>query len=156
MRNQDAPFIRQITVPNPAAGADWRFTSDGQGNRRIIAYRAILTASAAVANRIPAFVLSDGQDDFATIPTTQAITAAQAAIFSAINGSGLVTQAGGPILVPSPTDGWLLLPGWSLRTVTAAIDVADQWSAIKLLVVEYPIGPTTRETPDVPSFLETA
>ncbi len=150
----DVPYLRQVTVTNPAAGVDWRHTCPGQGIQRIVALRALFTASAAAANRIPAFVLSDGADDFATSPLLTAITANLATVISTWPGAGAIGPAAGPQTFGSPHDGWMLLPGWSLRPVTAAIDVADQWSAIRLWVVEYPTGPDVRVTPDVAMFSE--
>lgn len=154
MQNADVAYLKQVTIANPAAGADWRHTCPGQGVHRVVAMRAVLTTSAAVANRAVALVLSDGTDDFATIPAGAAIAASQTGVVSTIPGAPGVGATNGPLLLPSPTDGFLLLPGWSLRTATGAIDVADQWSAVRLWVVEYPTGPTTRQTPDVPTIYE--
>lgn len=154
MQYADVAFPKQVRVDNPAAGADWRYTCPGQGIQRVVAMRAVLTTSAAVANRAVALVLSDGTDDFATIPSGAAIAASQTGVVSSIPGAPTVGAANGPLLLSAPTDGFLLLPGWSLRTATALIDVADQWSAVRLWVVEYPTGPTTRQTPDVPTIFE--
>lgn len=154
MQNADVAYLKQVTVTAPAAGADWRHTCPGQGIHRVVAMRAVLTTSAAVANRAVALVLSDGTDDFATIPAGAAIAASQTGVVATIPGAPAVGAANGPLLLPSPTDGFLLLPGWSLRTATGLIDVGDQWSAIRLWVVEYPTGPTTRQTPDVPTIYE--
>lgn len=154
MNANEVPYLRLVTVTQPAAGADWRHTAPGQGIQRVVAARALLTASAAAANRLVSLVLSDGTDDYAIAPTTTAITATLAVPVSTFPGA----QAGGAVTTaltaPSPSDGWMLLPGWSLRTVTAALDAGDQWSAIRLWVVEYPTGPTRRRTPDVAVFDE--
>lgn len=156
MRNQDVAFLKQVTIANPAVGLEWRHTAPGHGIQRIVALRAVITTSAAVANRLPALVLSDGTDDFATIPAPAAVAASLSGVVSTVPGAPSVGAAGGPLLYPSPTDGWTLLPGWSLRTATGAIDAGDQWSAIRLWVVEYPTGPGTRQTPDVATIFETA
>ncbi len=154
MNSNDVPFLKIVTLANPAAGADWRHTCPGNAIHRVVAARALLTASAAVANRLPSLVLSDGSDDFAASPVTTAVTAGLAVPISTFPGA----PAGGALLtaltVASPTDGWQLLPGWSLRVATVALDVADQWSAIRLWVVEYSTGPNQRRTPDVPTFDE--
>lgn len=150
----DVPYLRQRGVAAPAAGADWTYSCPGQGLQRIVALRALFTASAAVANRLPSLVLSDGTDDYAASTVGTAITAGLASPVTTWPGASSFGPAAGPLGIPAPTDGWLLLPGWSIRTVTAAIDVADQWSAIFLWVVEYPTGPVSRTTPDVYAFTE--
>lgn len=154
MNANEVPYLRPVTVPNPAVGADWRHTGPGQGVQRVVALRALLTASAAVANRLVSLVLSDGTDDFAASPLTTAVTAGLAVPVSTFPGA----QAGGALTTvltaAAPTDGWMLLPGWSIRAATTALDVGDQWSAIRLWVVEYPTGPSMRRTPDVPTFDE--
>lgn len=149
MRDNDVPFVHQITVPNPGVGAEWRLTASGQGTLRVVAARALLTTSAVVANRLAALTISDGTDLFATIPAPAAITASKAGIVSTMAGAPSVGATDGPLLYPSPTDGWVLLPGWSIGSLTAGLDVGDQWSAIRMYVVEYPTGPKSRYTPDV-------
>lgn len=150
----DVPTLKQITVANPGAGVDWRHTCPGIALRRIIALRALFTASAAAANRVPTLVLSDGSDDFAASGVATAITANQATAVSTFSGAPAAGLQTGAFTIAAPTDGWLLLPGWSLRAVTAALDAGDAWTAIRLWVVDYPTGPTWRLTPDVASFIE--
>lgn len=154
MRDSDVPFLRPVTIPAPAVNTDWRVTCPGQGIWRIQALRASLATSAAVANRQVSLVLSDGTADFATVPASAAITASKTGVVSTIPGAPSLGVADGPLLFPAPTDGWLLLPGFSLRAVTANLDATDQWSAVQLWVVEYPTGPKDRFTPDVPVIVE--
>lgn len=150
----DVPYLKQASVGNPAAGVDWRYTCPGIGVQRVVALQATFTASAAAANRFPSLTLSDGSNDFATAPINAAVTANLATIISTFPGAGGQGVAAGPQLWAAPHDGWMLLPGWSIRTVTTAIDAADQWSAIRLWVAEYPTGPIDRLTPDVAYFKE--
>lgn len=150
----DVPYLKQVTVISPAVGTDWRHTCPGQGIQRIIAIRALFTAAAVAVTRLPALVLSDGSDDYATVPASAGVTTGLATVFSAFPGSTTFGVAAGPQLWATPADGWLLLPGWSLRTLTGAIDAGDQWSAIRLWLAEYPTGPEVRLTPDVHTFSE--
>lgn len=154
VNQSDVPFLKQVTQAAPAVGADWRYTGPGQGIQRIVAMRGVLTTSAAVANRLVSLVLSDGTFDYATVPSPAAITASKSGVVSTVPGAPSVGAADGPLLYPSPTDGWLLLPGWSIRASTTAIDVGDQWSAVQLWVVEYPTGPFSRQTPDLAAIYE--
>lgn len=150
----DVPYLRLVTIANPTVGTDWRHTSPGQGIQRILAIRALFTAAAVAVTRLPALVLSDGSDDLASVPANAGVTTGLATVFSTFPGSISAGVAAGPQLWAAPTDGWLLLPGYSLRTVTAAIDPGDQWSAIRIWLAEYPTGPEVRITPDVPTFTE--
>lgn len=154
--NVDVPYVRTIPVANPAAGSDWLLTGPGQGVWRVVGFSALFTASAAVANRVPTLRLSTSDGTLATAPSGAAITAGLAVTLSSFPGAAPFGVAAGPQLFASPTDGWVLLPGWQLQVVTTAIDVADQWSAIRALVVEYPTGPNRRLTPDVYAINEAA
>jgi hypothetical protein len=154
--NVDVQYVRGIQVLPPAAGAEFSVTAPGQGTWRVVALSAVLTASAAVANRLPALTWNTSDGMVASSPATAAVTAALSTRFSALAGAIGAGVAAGPQLWATPTDGFVLLPGHSLASVTAGLDAADQWSAIRLLVVEYPTGPNIRLTPDVASFLEPA
>lgn len=150
----DVPFLKQVPIASPAVGTDWRHICPGQGIQRIVAIRALFTAAAVAVTRLPALVLSDGSDDYASVPANAGVTTGLATLFSTFPGAVGAGVAAGPQLWSAPTDGWLLLPGWSLRTVTAAIDAGDQWSAIRIWLAEYPTGPEVRITPDVHTFTE--
>lgn len=122
----------------------------------MVGLSGLLTTSAAVANRLPSLQLSTSDGIVAAAPAGAAITASLATRLSSFPGAGATGVAAGPQLWATPSQGWLLLPGWSLQVVTAGIDAADQWSAIRAEIVEYPTGPNTRLTPDVTYFSEPA
>ncbi len=154
--NVDAPLVRGLVVANPAAGADFTITAPGHGTLRVTGLRALFTASAAVANRIPSLIVSTGDGDVIVSPSGAAITAGLAVSLSAYEGSAPSGAAAGPQLWGFPSAGVTLLPGWRLRASTAAIDVGDTWTLIRASVVEYPTGPNVRLTPDVDYFTENA
>lgn len=155
MNQSDVPFLKPYTVTNPAVATDWTHRCPGHEIHRVLAVRAVLTTDANVANRLPALTINDGTDTFATIPAPAAITASKTGQVSTVAGAPSVGATDGPLLWAAPTDGWLLLPGWGLTVVTAAIQAADQWSAIRLWVVAYPTGGQSRQTPDVTAIYET-
>lgn len=152
--NTDVPFVRPVQIPSPAAGADFTVTAPGQGIWRVVGLTAVLTTSAAVANRIPSLVINGSDGRLAQLVGTASLAASLAATWGTFPGAVAVAGAVSLHQWPMPTDGVVLLPGFSLASLTAAIDAADQWSLIRALVVEYPTGPTWRTTPDVPTFIE--
>lgn len=152
--NTDVPYVRPITIANPAPGAEFSLTAPGQGIWRIVGLRATIVASAAVATRIPSLTLVTSDGVVAEYGSTGTITAGQTHRYSAFSGSPNMAGTGSLHLWAFPTDGALLLPGFALTSATEAIDVADQWSLIRALVVEYPTGPQWRLTPDVATIIE--
>lgn len=150
----DVPYIKAVQVTQPAAGAEFSLTAPGQGLWRIVSLRAQFVASAAVATRIPSLILGTSDGGVAEFGSTGTITAGQTHRYSSFSGSPNMAGAGNLHLWAFPTDGALLLPGWTLTSSTEAIDVGDQWSIVRALVVEYPTGPALRLTPDVPYFAE--
>lgn len=128
---------RVVTPANPAAGVDPVLTVPGGRQWRVAALRAIFTASGAVANRVPRIRIGDGSAIYWEGGQTTAITAGLAVV---ISGSVLGPQAPGitasvPSLISLPD---LVLPQLSqIAFSTLAIDAADQWSAIAVLVEEF-------------------
>lgn len=102
--------------------------------------KARFTTSAAVASRLPAIVLKDinGQE-FAVADFGHAQTAGLAVTYTWARNFGLGINAapvtGQAVSGPLP-DAWLQ-PGDSIGTLTAGIDVADQWDQI---VIRYYTG----------------
>lgn len=130
-------ILRTIKVANPAAGADFVFTVEGGRIWQPVAVRALLTTSAAVANRVVNLNVTDGNDTLATLPNQGPQVASQVDAYTWADGYDL---AGGSIAaVGSVATGLppLALPaGYTLRGSTLALDVADQWSACTLFVIE--------------------
>lgn len=131
------PVPDRIRVNNPAAGANFSFTNTDGGLLLVRAVTFLLTTSAAVANRIVGLsVAIDGTTWLAT-STGLAQAASLAVPYSAFctASSPAITVAG--VNLPWKDDGVLLRQGHVLSSVTAAIDVADQYSAIVLDVLRY-------------------
>jgi hypothetical protein len=149
MISQDVQYIRVVQVPTPAVGTDWSVAAPGQGLWRLLAFRYVFTTDANVANRLPSLIVDDGTSALLQVsaPAVQAAGIAQS--YSGFPGSGGAALAGAPWLVPCPSDGILLLPGFRLRSSTTAIQVGDQFSAIALYIEELPTGPAVRVTPTV-------
>ena len=103
---------------------------------------------------MPSLTWATGDGDISTTPSLAAVTAGLTFRYSIFQDSEGLTGAGTFRLLSAPAEGILLLPGWTLRSNTEAIDVGDQYSLIRGLVVEYPTGPTLRQTPDVYTIIE--
>jgi hypothetical protein len=126
-------YRRVVSVPAPAAGADWSLVVPAGSVYELVSVYASLSTSATVANRGARLQLTAGgvvyldlapQAVQAASLTTRYAWAQGMASYSADNG--VVT--GLPKLY--------LEPGWSIGTQTDLIDGADQWSAVSLLVLE--------------------
>lgn len=118
-----APSIN--TPGNPSAGADISFAI-GTSPRLFVAMTATLVTSATATNRFPSLVITDSAGHIlveVASPNAQAASVTQSWCW----------MQGGPVISASPT----LLPGpfglvvpaaGLVKTVTAGIQVGDQWS----------------------------
>jgi len=122
-----------LTVAAPAAGADWSLTVPAGHIYEVLSIQASLVTSAAVATRQVSLTLSNGVAVFLTL----------AAGFSQL--TGLTRRyAWYPFANPYTVlpDGineipTTILQGLSIiASSTALIDAGDQWSAVKLQVVD--------------------
>lgn len=152
--HQDVPYVKAVNVATPGAGAEFSLSGPGQGLWRVLSLRARLVASAAVATRVPTLLVGTSDGTVAQLVGTGSVAAGATADWSGFCGSVNVAGATAVHQWQFPTDGVLLLPGFTLSSLTAAIDVADQYSLVRALVVEYPTGPQWRLTPDVSAFIE--
>lgn len=128
---------RLARVNTPVAGAEWKVTVPSGVQWVPLAANALITNSAAVGNRQYGFVITiDGAECY-----FNGNTAAQAA--AAVNtlhyqqASSLLTAAAmnGRMLIPLVS--YVMQPGDSMGSSTVALDVADQYSAVTVLIEEY-------------------
>lgn len=130
-------LLRTIAVASPAAGAEIVALVPGGVFWEVIALRATLTTSAAVANRLPVLQLRDTDSRIAYEFPGAAVQAASLAVsYSWSSGYGTSTAVSGQQL-PLPAPAPVVLAGGTVRTVTTLLDVADQWSAVVLTVREW-------------------
>lgn len=123
-------------VTNPGAGADWTFGLAATQRMRIESLAALLTTSAAVANRNVELIVDDGAN---TVWAGQIASSIVASSTVTVVGAGGNTQAGpfaSLLQIPLPTP-LILERSWRIRAVTANIQAADQWSSIFLNVEEW-------------------
>lgn len=127
---------RILTVPTPAAGADWSITVPAGVVWEIQTIKARLVTAVAVANRGAVLVVNDSILDVFSAATglVQAASLTTDHVFAREYGAA-VTGSGSAVAIAS----WPnvpLLSAWKITSLTTAIQAADQWSAIVLYVVE--------------------
>lgn len=121
------------TINPPAVGTDISFVPCGTDKVRLLAFTALLTTSAAVANRRPALALKDQSAGvYWSADAINPQAASLATRYSWARGVGaqvastIVTAERVALQLP---DLWLQ-GNDTIQTLTSGIDVADQWSAI--------------------------
>ncbi len=131
-------FIQSIQVANPAAGSEVVFAVPTLQRMLLLAFCANLQTSVAVANRRPRMELRDNSGNSLYLSaSTNTQTAGSGARYSSGNGlSGLADIGGNEVQLAWPNN-LRMQPGFVVRTLTRGIDVADQWSAISLLVATW-------------------
>jgi hypothetical protein len=126
-----------ISVAQPAAGADWSQTVPTGARWKVVAATAQLATAAAVATRLARLVIDDGTTPIFEAPAAASQAASLSVLYTYGQGAGgPVTADAAVIEGPIPNDAYLPA-GFRIRSSTGAIQAADQWSAIRLLVQEW-------------------
>lgn len=148
------PLWIQVPVPQPAAGQE--FTLPG-ARRGIVVVHALVfrfVASAVAATRVPQVALSDGSVTFFKTAAEVAQTAGQTFNYTAYDGSRPSTAAVTVVFLGWPVGGLVVPPGYTLSSLTTAIDGGDQYSSIAAYVEEIQADAGERYVPGAPSYLE--
>lgn len=126
-------WSQSLQVGNPAAGADWSVSVPTNQRWRIESLVATLVTAVAVANRVPTFIIDDGVNILFQVDAIAAEVASTTKVYALAAGQTAATGAGNTISLPLPGPQFLTT-GWRVRSSTAAIQAADQWSGISLNV----------------------
>ena len=123
----------QGTEAQPAVGVDLANVPNYGDSFRLLSLRVTLTTSAVVANRYPHFqyVTPSGAVLFETVPSTAQV-ASKSTVYQLTAGNGAPNEGSAVndnVSGIAAPDFWLPA-GTKIRTVTTAIDVGDQWSAV--------------------------
>jgi hypothetical protein len=122
-----------FNVANPGAGADWTFISALGDRSVVVSVEAVLTTAVAVANRVPHLQIQDTNNSIVFDVAAAAAQAASTVVrYSWIAGVQPVINDGAAI-APLP-ENLILVVNHKIRTVTTAIQAADQWSAINIYI----------------------
>lgn len=127
---------RSVTITTPGAGADFLFTIPTSARMRIVSLNAVLTTSAAVANRDVSLVIDDGANVVAELNSGANQLASLTQEYTWGDSLPLASVFNGNQMIPLPSQ-LILPPAFRIRSETTAIDVADQWSSIFMLVHEW-------------------
>lgn len=128
--------IRSITGTNPAAGADIFETVPTNARWRLLSLVATLVTNAVAGARIPELILDNGAlGHWRADPSgTQAANVTQR--YTAGDGAGRYAATGSNSMWALPVDA-MLMGGFRIATLTAALDAGDDWSAPQMLVEEW-------------------
>lgn len=131
-----AGTLRSVLGTLPGAGAD--ISEVVPSNRRwtLLAFTAVLTTSATVANRIVDGVLDDGTNTYhqsAGLINQTASTVLRYCFAPYLLGAGNLF-GGQPLGMPQFMQ---LKSGYHIKTLTSALQAGDQWSAPEYLIQEW-------------------
>jgi hypothetical protein len=129
-------WVVAVLVANPAAGADWVQTVPAGEQWIIRSVRAQLVTSAAAANRVPQLEVTDGAGHIVTLIPTTANQAASLTVGYNWFPEAQLINFNGQVLLPFPLE-VRAQPGFTIQSVTTAIQAADQWSQIVILAERF-------------------
>lgn len=123
---------------NPVAGAELTATVPTGKTWQFVGLRITLVTSAVVANRVPSLVFDDGTNLIARniAGTTHPASITAEYYFGDYNlfTSGALGASG--IAFVSTANGFVLPAGYRIRTITTALDVADDYGIATIFVKE--------------------
>lgn len=129
-------IIRSIQITTPGAGADFTFTIPALSRYRIISLSATFTTAVAVANRNVELVIDDGANVVAEITSGFSQLASLVDDYTWMDSGPSGALFDNVVVLPLPAN-LILSTGFRIRSETTAIQGADQWSAIQMLVSEW-------------------
>lgn len=132
-----AGALRSIQGTTPGAGAEISETVPTGARWMLLAFKALFTASGAAATRTPQWVIDDGTNTVLTVQSPNNTTAGLTQVDFLYAGPTNQPVNVNVSPVPFPATPLFLLAGYRIRTVTATIQGADQWSAVQYLVREW-------------------
>lgn len=130
-----------ITPASPAAGAALTLKVGGENYVRLLAARATLTTSAAVANRVLTLDYINARGTtFVQNGASVLVTANSTNQVFEWDKNRTVAEWNTGTPVWAPLQSIMLQPGFSIQFNVAAIDVADQLASITLWLERFPTG----------------
>lgn len=132
-----AGALRAIAGTTPGAGTEFTETVPTGARWELLAFNATLVTAAAVANRVPIIIIDDGANLLWDYITPGNETASLSWTNNWAPGVNPVfTAANNTFVGPLPI-GLRLLAGHRIRSLTVAIQGADQYASPKYLVREF-------------------
>jgi hypothetical protein len=122
-----------VRIDPPGAGADWSLTVPAGHIYQLLALHARLVTSAAVATRIARLAFGDGVSPIADLPPQASQAASLTYSYAWLpSPSGILTGTFMLSVLPDLE----LQAGWTLASLTQALDAADQWDQVRVLVLD--------------------
>jgi hypothetical protein len=124
-------------VGNPAAGANFTLNIPTGEQWVLRSLRCILTTSAVVGQRVPALTLQTGAGAIMVhSPSNVNQTATNVFSYTWFAGAAGIANVGNAVICAWPIE-LRMQSGWQLQTITALLDVGDQYSSINLCVERF-------------------
>lgn len=126
--------LLDVTVPNPAHGQDWSYTLQAGASWRLLLGYATLKTTAEAGERVPGFLIRDGDGHNrwgAVSAAHQATGITEDWCYAPFGGVEAVAQAGPHPLEVPPV--WLPA-GWSIGSSTKLLKAEDAWTGVRLLL----------------------
>lgn len=146
----NVPYLKPFIQPQVAAQTEWAVTAPGQGLWRVISVHFSLATDATASNRSVGLFMDDGSDTYFRTVAASVQTASLTWSYCAFQGAGQSDSTGNQNFMPLPGDGLWLQPGWRLRSSTDNFQAGDRYSAVNVLVEEFPNGPSREWAPTIP------
>ena len=131
-----AGTIRSITGTAPGAGVDISEVCPSNRRWQLLMFRASLTSSATVANRLVNIILDDGTNMLYRLTANTNQPASQTNGYNV--ASGIPNAFDGAVdigtTLPQPT---IIKAGCRIKTSTTNLQAGDQWTAPQYLVIEW-------------------
>ena len=124
------------TEADPAAGAEVSVTVPGRAVWELISFRSTLVTDATVTGREPHLILGDGETTFIEVDNAFTVSASTTRRLHWFQGSD--TNSGFDMDQAPMPDHVLLLPGWTVGTITPNLQAGDNYGAPVLYVREVP------------------
>lgn len=129
--------VREVSVTTPAAGAEFTVTNTSRTYWELLGVHLRLATSAAAGNRNVIVQARDADTNrYASVSSGQNQGAGVTVDYSFLAGLGMVSSA----LITSvglPVPPIVVVPGSTVSSRTASLDVGDQYSLIVLTVREW-------------------
>lgn len=127
---------RIIPVTNPSAGAEWLATVPGGAVWIVQNIFYTLVSSAVVATRVSNLRWTDGSMEIGRLSCSVTQPASNTLKYTWWKSLGSVNTAGGGGFASISLPKVYMFPGWTVGTITSAIDVGDQYSAVSVYALE--------------------
>lgn len=127
---------RTVVVPQPAAGAEWTAAVPGGTTWIPLCFVATFTTDGTVTNRTPNLAISDGNVNVYVSRELRSVAASHTIAFNGARGIGAgnlgLGGADDEIAIPILP----LVGGMTIGSSTTTLQAGDQWSAVRLYVLE--------------------